>query len=261
MFDRHLLARLAVVLSFLTAIGQAQESPWFGREATRSRITIVDLDGSDPKVVLDSPHRYAAPEWTPDGKELIVNGGGKLWRVPVAGGTPRAIATGPITGIDVNHAISPDGKTLAFTAGALWKVPIDGGRPVRVREEMSDWVHGWSPDGRKLAFSADRGHGMDIFTISADGRGERRLTTSPRVDDVPHFSPDGRWIYFLSDRGGPRDVWRIPADGAGPGTRAPSRLPTTAARTPRRTLRPTASGWSTYHIRLARGPTPPTGMS
>ena len=55
----------------------------------------VDLDGSAPKVVLDSSHRYAAPEWTPDGAGPIVNGGGRLWRLPASGGTPSPIPTGP----------------------------------------------------------------------------------------------------------------------------------------------------------------------
>ncbi len=217
MFDRSLAAWFAFLLAFLASSGRGQERPWVGYTATRSRITIVGLDGSDPKVVLDSPHRFAAPEWTPDGRSLIVNGGGRLWRVPVAGGEPRPIDTGSVGGIDVNHAVSPDGKTIAFTSGPIWTIPIAGGKPVPLSKESGNWVHGWSPDGRKLVFSADRGSGLDVFSIGADGGGQRRLTTSGRVDDVPQFSPDGRWIYFLSGRGGSRDIWRIPANGAGPG--------------------------------------------
>ena len=103
--------------------GPSDDGTWIGREATRSRITLVDLDGGSAKLVLDSPNRFSAPEWMPDGRGLIVNGGGKLWRLPISGGTPVPIKTGSAGWIDINHAVSPDGKTLAFTAGAIWKIP------------------------------------------------------------------------------------------------------------------------------------------
>jgi hypothetical protein len=193
------------------------EPAWIGVEATVSRITLIDVNGKAPKVVLDSPHRFAAPEWTPDGAGLIVNGGGKLWRLPLSGGTPTLIPTGSAPWIDINHAISPDGKSLAFTAGSIWMVPAKGGEPARITSTSANYVHGWSADGKNLAFSSGRGKGLDLFSISPDGGSERRLTSSSGADDAPQYSPDGRWIYFLSDRAGNRDVWRIPASGSGAG--------------------------------------------
>ena len=166
-------------------------------------MTIVGVDGSAKQVVLDSPRRFAAPEWSPDGKSLIVNGGGRLWRLPAAGGTPEPIATGAVPWIDINHGISPDGKTLAFTAGgSLFRVPASGGEPARVTPAAPSYFHAWSPDGKSLAYSANRGSGYDVYAIAPEGGAERRLTTDPRPDDAPQYSPDGRWIYFLSDRGG-----------------------------------------------------------
>jgi hypothetical protein len=217
MLHGALSSLLAVVLSLLATESSASDGAWTGHEATRSRITIMDLDGSSPKVVLDSPHRYAAPEWTPDGASLIVNGGGKLWCLPASGGTPAPIPTGSTGWVDINHAVSPDGQSLAFTAGPIWKVPVRGGTPEKITAAPGNWVHAWSPDGERLALSSNRGQGLDLFSISPDGGSERRLTTSPRADDAPQYSPDGRWIYFLSDRAGTRDIWRIPASGAGPG--------------------------------------------
>src|SRR5690348_671992 len=117
MSHESLASRLAVLLVLATGPAAAEDA-WIGREATRSRITLVELDGSSPKVVLDSPHRFAAPEWTPDGAGLIVNGGGRLCRLPASGGVPAPIPTGPSGWIDINHAVSPDGRWLAFTSGA-----------------------------------------------------------------------------------------------------------------------------------------------
>jgi Tol biopolymer transport system component len=185
----------SILATFVTLLGTgsaAADDPWIGREATRSRITIIDLDGSSPKIVLDSPHRYAAPDWTPDGAGLIVNGGGRLWRLPISGGTPTPIPTGSAGWIDINHAVSPDGQSLAFTAGPIWKVPDGGGEPARLTAGAGNWVHAWSPDGKKIAFSSNRGQGLDLFSIAPDGRSERRLTTVPQCRRRPQFSPDGR---------------------------------------------------------------------
>jgi WD40-like Beta Propeller Repeat len=206
---------VALILLFATA-SLANEVPWIGLEATRTRITIVDVDGTSPKVVFDSPRRFAAPEWTPDGSALIVNGGGKLWRLPASGGAPSPIPIALSSWIDINHAVSPDGKRIALTSSPIWTVPIEGGEASRVTAGPGNYVHAWSPDGQRLAFSSDRGNGLDLFSIAPDGTSELRLTTSPRRDDVAQYSPDGRWIYFLSDRSGNCDIWRIPASGAGP---------------------------------------------
>ena len=210
-----LVPLLAAVAALTATESPTPDDAWIGREATRSRITVIGVDGSSPKVVLDSPHRYAAPDWTPDGTSFIINGGGKLWRLPANGGTPAIIPTGSAPWIDINHAVSPDGKSLAFTAGSLWRVPVAGGEPTRVISNAGNYVQGWSPDGKWLTFSSNRGNGLDLFSISADGGSERKLTSSPRLDDAAQYSPDGRWIYFLSDRGGTRDIWRIPATGGG----------------------------------------------
>ncbi len=220
--------RLALIVACLVPTGpmsRAAEPPWVGGEATRSRVTIVGVDGSAKEVVLDSPRRFAAPEWSPDGSSLVVNGGGRLWRLPATGGAPEPIATGSSPWIDINHGISPDGKTLAFTAGgALFREPASGGVPTRVTAAVPSYFHAWSPDGKALAYAANRGGGYDIYTIAPGGGPERRLTTDPKPDDAPAYSPDGRWIYFLSDRAGNRDIWRMPASGAGPGDAGAERI-------------------------------------
>jgi Tol biopolymer transport system component len=176
---RSLASLVAAFVPLAATESPVADATWIAREATRSRITLIDVDGSSPQIIFDSPHRYAAPDWTPDGAGLIVNGGGKLWRLPISGGSPAPIPLGSAAWIDINHAVSPDGE--------------------------------------RIAFSSNRGNGLDLFSISAEGGGEHRLTTSTRGDDAPQYSPDGRWINFVSNRAGTRDVWRIPASGAGPG--------------------------------------------
>jgi Tol biopolymer transport system component len=66
----------------------------------------------------------------------------------------------------------------------------------------------WSPDGKRIAYLT----GAQLWTMSADGTAQRRLTT--RAAAGPSWSPDGKWIAFasLSCTGGP-GVYRIAATG------------------------------------------------
>ncbi len=182
----------------------------------RSHITLIAADGRSREVIHSSDRRFEAPNWSPDGRELVLNSGGKLWRLSVTGGGgPRAIDSGSVQKINNDHGIAPDGKTLAISAGPIYILPNEGGEPRRITEKVPSYFHGWSPDGKTLAYCAKRGDNFDLYDIAVEGGAERRLTTHPGYDDGPDYSPDGRWIYFNSDRSGSWDIWRIPAAGAG----------------------------------------------
>jgi Tol biopolymer transport system component len=70
----------------------------------------------------------------------------------------------------------------------------------------------WSPDGSRIAFDSNRtdpnpnDHRQinDIYLMSADGSGIRKLTDSKGASADAAFSPDGRLIAFDADRGHPR---------------------------------------------------------
>ena len=164
----------------------------------------------------DSGQRFDAPNWSPDGSHLLLNAGGKLWRLPASGGQePRAVPTGSSAWVDINHGISPDGKTLAFTSGSIWLEPAEGGDPRRLAPPAPSYFQGWSPDGKTLLYTANRGRGFENFACDVDGGGERPLTPDKGASDFPDYSPDGRWIYFNTTRSGPSEIWRVPASGKG----------------------------------------------
>ncbi|MDQ3252589.1 MAG: hypothetical protein M3R15_01590 [Acidobacteriota bacterium] len=192
------------------------------RQRIKSHVTIINHDGTGQQVVYSAERHFEAPNWSPDGKSLILNSEGKLWRLPLAGGEPEVIPMGSVERINNDHGISPDGKELVVSAngGPLYILPFSGGEPRRITEEKPSYYHGWSPDGKTLAYVAKKPGEThyDIFRVSVNGGASQRLTINPSHEDGPDYSPDGQWIYFNSDRsGGPgsSDIWRIPAAGAG----------------------------------------------
>ena len=198
---------------FLFAFAAAGQT----RPPVTSHVVITDIEGKSQRVVFSSPKLFEAPNWSPDGKYLLLNSEGKLWRLAVDGGEPAQMDTGEVTGVNNDHGISPDGKWFAVSAGQIFVLPSSGGVPRQVTEKRPSYFHGWSPDGKTLVYCAQREANFDLYAIPAAGGPERRLTENAGYDDGPDYSPDGKWIYFNSDRSGSWDIWRIPAAGAGAG--------------------------------------------
>jgi len=65
---------------------------------------------------------------------------------------------------------------------------------------------------RKTDLEANRGL-TDLWLVSADGSGLRRLTTHSATDTNPRWTSDGRSLLFISTRSDSAQVWQIPIDG------------------------------------------------
>jgi Tol biopolymer transport system component len=192
----------------------------------RSFVEIIDADSGAVQLVHASPADLAAPNWTRDGRALLVNGAGRLWRIGIATGEIAAVDTGGCVRLNNDHGLSPDGRWLALSDRAMaedsciWVMPLAGGAPRRVTAEVPSWWHGWSPDGETLVYTARRAGGFGIWAIGVAGGAERRLISGapgggPAHYDGPDFTPDGAWVWFNSDRGGAMALWRMRPDGSG----------------------------------------------
>ena len=51
----------------------------------RSKISIFDLRDKSTRTVYQADTVFEAPNWSPDGKYLLANSGGRLYRIPVDG--------------------------------------------------------------------------------------------------------------------------------------------------------------------------------
>jgi len=108
-----------------------------------------------------------------------------------------ARAEGPV-GYYRTPALS--GRTLVFAAeGDLWRVAAEGGLAQRMTshpgEETSPAI---SPDGRSLAFSAGYEGPAEVYLMPLDGGAPRRLTYEGGGANVTGFTPDGKIVYGTS---------------------------------------------------------------
>ena len=187
-----------------------------------SRLEILDMETGNRKVLYSTSDHIEAPNWSRDGKFLIYNSGGKLYKFDLKAGKPELINTGTATNNNNDHGISFDGKMLAISNhtnengksnSMVYTLPITGGEPFRVTEKGPSYWHGWSPDGQFLVYCAERNGEYDVYQIPAKGGIEKQLTNTPGLDDGPEYSPDGKYIYFNSTRTGTMQIWRMKPDG------------------------------------------------
>jgi TolB protein len=188
-----------------------------------SRLEILDIGTGMREVVYSSEKHFEAPNWSRNGKFLIFNQEGKLYRFDLKSRKIRPINTDFATSNNNDHGISFDGKMLAISnhtqvngsrQSIIYTVPVKGGTPSRVTRYGPSYWHGWSPDDQWHVYCAARNGEYDVYKIPASGGEEIRLTTSPGLDDGPEYSPCGKYIYFNSVRSGTMQIWRMAPDGS-----------------------------------------------
>lgn len=188
--------------------------------ALRSSVEIFNIRTRENRIVWQTEALFEAPNWSPDGRYLLLNSDGLIYRLsPDGAGGPQRIDTGFASQCNNDHGISPDGSLIAisdkveFGKSAIYILPAEGGAPKLVTKNLPSYWHGWSPDGRTFAYCGIRDQVFDIYAIGIDGGEERRLTFGEGRNDGPDYSPDGQWIYFNSSRTGLMQIWRVPAAG------------------------------------------------
>ncbi|HEV7400416.1 MAG TPA: hypothetical protein VGN84_09110 [Solirubrobacterales bacterium] len=84
----------------------------------------------------------------------------------------------------------------------------------QLTENPADSQPAFSPDGRTIAFA----RGGDVYSVRADGSGERVLSSGPAIDGRPVFSPNGRIVVFerRASEAAPRDLYTVGAGGGTP---------------------------------------------
>ncbi len=194
------------------------------RQPSASRLELMDIATGNRKVIYATKGHIEAPNWSKDGKFLIYNSEGLLYKFPLATKTPVKINTGEVVNSNNDHGLSFDGKMLAISSSTklpdgrsgsmVYTVPVEGGIPKAITKNVPSYWHGWSPDRKTLVYCAERNGDFDVWGISSNGGEEFQLTKSKGLDDGPEYTPDGKYIYFNSVRTGMMKIWRMLPDGS-----------------------------------------------
>ncbi len=137
---------------------------------------------------------------------IVFTAEGDLWKVSVQGGLAQRLTTHAEE--ERYPAISPDGKTLAFSASyegptEVYTIPIDGGMTTRwTYEADGSGVNGWTPDGKIVyqSYAFNKIPHPQLITIDLSYKTKEVVPLHQASEGVQN--EDGTWFFNRPSRHG-----------------------------------------------------------
>ncbi|MDQ5856992.1 MAG: protein kinase [Acidobacteriota bacterium] len=125
-------------------------------------------------------------------------GAAVLWRARGDPPLPPALRTLTYSGQDQSPAVSPDGRTIAFTSKRdgtprIWVKQLATGGEAAITAGPDDFAR-FSPDGAAILYQHREGNSFSIYRASVVGGEPRKVLGDASQGD---WSPDGKSIAFL----------------------------------------------------------------
>jgi Tol biopolymer transport system component len=162
---------------------------------------------------------YSGPQWSPDGRRLVVGSSDEAPEVPLVRTIDTATGKVVTLGSGEKPAWSRDGSRLAFLRdGNLFVMRPDGSEATQTLHPIQPFVDAprWALDDSGILFHYSPWGFGSIRVLGPDGR-ERHLAHGTR----PTWSPDGSKIAFIGRVPSSGfvtiyEVWVMNADGSDP---------------------------------------------
>ncbi|MBI2685627.1 MAG: serine/threonine-protein kinase [Acidobacteria bacterium] len=174
----------------------------FSASVTKPALWLRSMEDTTARAIPGTENALG-PFWSPDSKWLGFFAGGKIMRLPIAGGPVQVILEGVI---DHRGATWCDEDTILYGSGAdsVYRVSITGRTKsalALVDPAISEIPHRWPqclPDNRHFFFTVRGGDAgqRGIFVASLDGKNIKRLILS---DSSAIYAPPGYILW--NDRG------------------------------------------------------------
>jgi len=197
----------------------------------RDGVYTVPALGGPERRLTNSPCRDSVagrPTWTPDSKAMVMldqctpGGPRSLVLFSFATGEKRCLAAGSPGDFDAEDALSPDGRTVAFSRwtdsgySELYAVPLTGGPPRRlVSTGTYSWNPMWTPDGKYIVLYSLRGNMVHPWRVPVAGGPVEPEMVYPGVGSI---SQDGRRLVYAESQVAmytPSAIWRADLSNAG----------------------------------------------
>jgi Tol biopolymer transport system component len=190
------------------------------RRSGDEELYVASADGSGVRRLTRSAGPDLSPAWSSDGRRIAWSRNAEIWTMRADGTNRRAVVRK--TKVWHEH-VTPawHGTRLVYSSNRagffnpeLYAVPAVRLTHTRGSDGVlgDDGMPDFSPDGRRIVFTSNRDRNGEIYVMSRNGSGERRLTTRRGDDFLPRFSPDGTQIAFVSL---PGTIVVMNADGTG----------------------------------------------
>lgn len=153
------------------------------------------------------------PQTTPDGKQIVFQTLGYLYRYDIATKQHSRI-TKQTDHFEFAPSVSPDGKWIVcvtwndLTGGKVKLVSLDGGQERILVDRPGQYVTAsFSPDGKWVVYHRGEGDGLrgrlwqedqGIYVVAVDGKSAPRFVTRDGQD--PRFNKAGDRIYLFSNQ-------------------------------------------------------------